>query len=182
MCSQCKLQIHTIIQCDNPETRVSTALGFVSSISLTSQFSSLHKFNIWKNHYNFSNSLRFSLPLSIAALNNLQYSWTDAALSSLPGTGYVTKLGLQFVSTTATVGINIFAASLMAVCWLMTLFMVCKAMMRSGSRVTHPNWTVELVSTPPCQKRVWAYSPHSFAVSSISSWKKLYWEIGEIYI
>lgn len=67
-------------------------------------------------NYNQSSSFLFSFPLKIAFLNKSQYNFTAEGVSSFPGTGYVIRFGLQFVSTIPTVGINIFAASLTAVC------------------------------------------------------------------
>lgn len=111
-------------------------------------------------------SLRFSLPLKIACLNKLQYNSIAAGESSLPGTGYVIKFGLQLESTIPMVGIAIFAASLTAECWIRTLFSVLKKMHRSGNRVTALNCTLALVKIPPLQNRVCEYSPHSIAVRS----------------
>lgn len=89
-----------------------------------------------------------------------------AGESSFPGTGYVTKFGLQLESTTPTVAIPIFAESRTPVCCLNTSFSVFKKMHRSGSRVTAPNCFVAFVNTPPRHALVWAYSPDSSAVRS----------------
>lgn len=117
-------------------------------------------------YYCLSCSSRFSFPRKIADLNNLQYSSTVAAVSSLPGTGYVSKFGLQFESTIPTVGIPIFAESRMPVCCNSTSFMVFKNMQKSGRRVTAPNCLSAFVNIPPRHLRVCAYSPHSKAVLS----------------
>lgn len=108
----------------------------------------------------------YSLPLFIASLNSLQYSSTAHGVSSFPGTGYVTRLGLQFVSTMPTVGMHILAQSLTAVCCVRIVVSVFKNMHRSGNRVTAPKCISALVSMPPLQYLVWANSWHSSAVHS----------------
>lgn len=106
------------------------------------------------------------LPLRIASLNREQYSSIAQRESSFPGTGYVMRFGLQFVSTMPTVGMHILAACFTAVCSAMTVSSVLRKMHRSGSRVIVLYIFFEFGNRPPRQTRVCANSLHSLAVLS----------------
>lgn len=86
--------------------------------------------------------------------------------SSFPGTGYVIRFGLQFVSTIPTLGMHIFAECLTAGCSARTVSRVLRKMQRSGSRVMALNWFFEFGNSPNRQYLVCENSLHSLAVLS----------------
>lgn len=100
----------------------------------------------------FSTSFLIDLAFRITFLNKSQYSVTALGVSSLPGIGYVTKLGLASVSTIAIVGINIFAASDRTLCCplllLEVLLKVLSTMHKSGNLVSDLNILDEFVNMP----------------------------------
>jgi len=105
------------------------------------------------SHFESSPSFIFLyfLPLSMASLKSLQYSSILHGVSSLPGTGYVTRLGLQFVSTIPTLGMHILEHSVTATCCVRTVLSVFRNIHRSGNRVTAPYCICALVKRPPRQ-------------------------------
>ena len=72
------------------------------------------KYIIQLFNYQFDSSERFFFPIRIACLNKWRYNCVESKVSSLPGIGYEIIFGLQSESTTATVGIPSFAASIIA--------------------------------------------------------------------
>jgi len=97
--------------------------------------------------------------------------------SSFPGTGYVIRFGLQFVSTIPTLGMHIFAACLTAMCSVMTVSRVLRKMHRSGNRVVALNRFLESGNSPYRQYLVCENSLHSLAVLST---KCVTWGLREI--